>query len=212
MHIYITSFLLFFTSFFTLINPVGAMPVFMTMTNLLSDSQKRRTALRACLTAFLTLLIFAFGGQLLFRIFGISVNGFRVVGGIIFFQMGYDMLNAKLSRIKIEKSQVREYVDDISITPLGIPIIAGPGSITNSIVLMEDAQSVMMKVVLIASIAATLILTYIAMVGSGKFVKIIGETGNKIMMKLMGLIVMVIAVEFMVSGLTPIIRGILKIN
>jgi multiple antibiotic resistance protein len=77
---------------------------------------------------------------------------------------------------------------------------------------MEDAQSVMMKVVLIASIAATLILTYIAMVGSGKFVKIIGETGNKIMMKLMGLIVMVIAVEFMVSGLTPIIRGILKIN
>ena len=188
------------------------MPVFMTMTNLLSDSQKRRTALRACLTAFLTLLIFAFGGQLLFRIFGISVNGFRVVGGIIFFQMGYDMLNAKLSRIKIEKSQVREYVDDISITPLGIPIIAGPGSITNSIVLMEDAQSVMMKVVLIASIAATLILTYIAMVGSGKFVKIIGETGNKIMMKLMGLIVMVIAVEFMVSGLTPIIRGILKIN
>jgi multiple antibiotic resistance protein len=212
MHTYITSFLLFFTSFFTLINPIGAMPVFMTMTNRLNDSQKRRTALRACFTAFLTLIIFAFGGQLLFRLFGISVNGFRVVGGIIFFKMGYDMLNARLSRIKIEKSQVREYVDDISVTPLGIPIIAGPGAITNSIVLMEDSQTLSMKLVLIASIVATLLLTYIAMVGSGKFVTIIGETGNKIMMKLMGLIVMVIAVEFMVSGLTPIVRTMFKIG
>lgn len=122
------------------------------------------------------------------------------------------MLNARISRIKISKKDVREYVDDISITPLGIPILAGPGSITNSIVLMEDAHSMASKLILILSIVLVLIIAYFSLVGSGKFIKLVGETGNKVLTKLMGLIVMVIAVEFFVSGLKPIIRDILMIG
>ena len=212
MHEHLTQLILVFTSFFSLINPLGAMPVFMTMTRSLDEREKKRTALRACLTAFITLLLFAFTGQLLFKVFGISVNGFRIVGGVIFFLMGYDMLNARISRIKISKKDVREYVDDISITPLGIPILAGPGSITNSIVLMEDAHSMASKLILILSIVLVLIIAYFSLVGSGRFIKVIGETGNKVLTKLMGLIVMVIAVEFFVSGLKPIIRDILMIG
>ena len=143
-----TAFILYFTSFFTIINPIGSMPVFLTMTASLNQKARTRTALKAVFTAFITLMIFAFGGQLMFNFFGISVNAFRIVGGIIFFVMGYEMLQARLSRIKITDQEVKEYVDDISVTPLGIPMIAGPGAITNAIVLMEDASDVQRKLVL----------------------------------------------------------------
>ena len=205
--------LLYFTSFFSLINPLGSMPVFLTMTGNLTKKERARTAVKAVITAFVTLMLFAFGGQMLFKFFGISVDSFRVVGGIIFFMMGYDMLNARLSSMKnLSQDQVKEYVDDISVTPLGIPMIAGPGAITNSIVLMQDSETFAMKIVLVGTIVFTMILTLVIYLGGSTITKFLGETGNKIMLKLMGLIVMVIAVEFFFAGLTPIIRNILNLS
>lgn len=139
--------LLAFTSFFTLINPLGTMTIFMTMTSTLDDAERTRTAKKATIAAFITILAFAFSGQLLFKFFGISVNSFRVVGGVIFFIMGLDMLQARLVHIKVKKSEVKAYVNDISITPLAIPMICGPGAITNAIVLMEDATSIAHKLI-----------------------------------------------------------------
>lgn len=199
-----------FTSFFTLINPLGTMPVFMSMTASLSPGQRRQTALKAVIVSFGTLLLFAFTGQLLFQFFGISVNSFRVVGGVIFFMMGYDMLQARLSNVKLKKSEVKEYVTDISVTPLAIPMISGPGSITNAIVLMQDAENTAQKVTLIAVIALVLGLTLIILVSSSKISEKLGETGNKVLLRLMGLIVMVIAVEFLFSGLKPILVDIIQ--
>lgn len=212
-HELLTVALLYLASFFSLINPLGSMPVFLTMTANLNPKERLRTAFKAVITAFITLMIFAFGGQMLFQFFGISVDSFRIVGGIIFFMMGYDMLNARLSSLKsIDQNEVKQYVDDISITPLGIPMIAGPGAITNSIVLMQDSNTFTLKMVLIGSILITMILTLIIYVSGSRITKFLGETGNKIMLKLMGLIVMVIAVEFFFAGLTPIIRNILQIQ
>ncbi|MEX1382814.1 MarC family protein [Lutibacter sp.] len=204
--------LLIFTSFFTLINPLSSMPVFMTMTVNLSPKMRRKTAKKATLVAFFTLLIFAFSGQILFNFFGISVNSFRIVGGVIFFAMGWDMLQARLAHMKHtdDENKIDAYVDDISITPLAIPMICGPGAITNAIVLMEDAVTVPQKILLVSIIAVVLILTYLIYVGGSKIIGFLGETGNKVMMRLMGLIVMVIAVEFFFSGLKPIILGMLQ--
>jgi len=204
--------LLIFTSFFTLINPLSSMPVFMTMTVNLSPKKRRQTAKKATLVAFFTLLIFAFSGQILFNFFGISVNSFRIVGGVIFFAMGWDMLQARLAHMKHtdDEDKIDAYVDDISITPLAIPMICGPGAITNAIVLMEDAVTVPEKILLVSIIAVVLILTYLIYVGGSKIIGFLGETGNKVMMRLMGLIVMVIAVEFFFSGLKPIVMGMLE--
>lgn len=202
----ITFGLLAFTSFITLINPFGTMPVFMSMTKELSADARRKTAFKAILVAFITLMIFAFSGNILFDFFGISVNSLRIVGGIIFFLMGMDMLQARLAKTKVDESNVKEYVDDISVTPLGIPMICGPGAITNAIVLMRDAESYDMKITLILSIAVVLIITFLVLWSSSKVLKLMGETGNKVMLRLMGLIVMVIAVEFFFSGLTPMVR------
>ena len=204
--------LLIFTSFFTLINPLSSMPVFMTMTVNLSPEKRKKTAKKATLVAFFTLLLFAFSGQILFNFFGISVNSFRIVGGVIFFAMGWDMLQARLAHMKHtdDEDKIDAYVDDISITPLAIPMICGPGAITNAIVLMEDAVTVPQKILLTSIIAFVLLLTYLIYVGGSKIISFLGETGNKVMMRLMGLIVMVIAVEFFFSGLKPIVMGMLK--
>lgn len=202
--------LLALTTFFTIMNPIGVMPVFMTMTSTLSPAEKRKTAMKALIVAFGTLVLFAFSGQLLFEFFGISVNGFRVVGGIIFFRMGYDMLEARISKIKLKTEEVKEYITDISVTPLAIPMITGPGAITNSIILMEDAEGTGQKAILILAMFLICLMTFLVLWGSGKITEWLGETGNKILMRLMGLIVMVIAVEFFVSGFGPILRGILE--
>jgi len=200
--------LLCFTSFFSLINPLGVMPVFMTMTANLDVEHQRKTARKAIIAAFVTLLAFAFSGQLLFTFFGISVDSFRIVGGIIFFQMGSDMLQARLGKVKVREKEIKEYVSDISITPLAIPMICGPGCISNAIVLMEDATDIYQKGILILTVSLVCLLTYFILYSSTSISKLLGETGNNIMMRLMGLIVMVIAVEFFLSGLRPILADI----
>lgn len=202
--------LLSFTSFFTLINPLGTMPIFMTMTADLDQKHRTLIAKKASIVSFLTIVIFAFSGQLLFNFFGISVNSFRIVGGVIFFLMGMDMLQARLGKVKIIDSEIKTYVNDISITPLAIPMICGPGALTNAIVMMEDANSIEKKVILIIAVILVILLTYIILYSSSRIIKILGQTGNNVMMRLMGLIVMVIAVEFFFSGLKPIIMEMIK--
>ena len=208
----LTVWLLYFTSFITLMNTLGVMPVFMSMTSDLSRKQRKATALKALITAFFTLVVFAFGGQMLFNFFGISVAGLKVVGGILFFIMGYDMLNARLSKTKLTDEDANKYVNDISITPLGIPMIAGPGSITNAIILMDQSPGAAEKAILIGAILAVCLVVLSILLSADKIMRALGDTGNKVMMKLMGLIVMVIAVEFFFTGITPYIREILGIS
>jgi len=202
--------LLCFTSLFTLINPLGTMPVFMAMTSELTDDQRNKTAKKASVVALFTIIAFALTGQLLFNFFGISVNSFRVVGGVIFFIMGMDMLQARLSQVKIKDNEVKSYITDISITPLAIPMICGPGAITSAIVLMEDANTLPKQLALFISIFLIIMLTYVILYSSSKLIKLLGQTGINVMMRIMGLIVMVIAVEFFFSGLKPIILDIIN--
>jgi len=208
----ITFGLLAFTSFFTLINPLGVMPIFMTMTSELQKEHRTKVAMKASFVALIILVFFAVSGQLLINFFGISVNSFKIVGGVIFFLMGMDMLQARLGKVKIKDSEVKSYANDISITPLAIPMICGPGAITNAIVMMEEANSIAMQSVLLFSICFVIFLTYIILFSSSKIIKVLGETGNNVLMRLMGLIVMVIAVEFFFSGLKPILQDILTMS
>lgn len=202
--------LLCFTSFFTLTNPLGAMPIFMTMTMELDAERRKKVALRATIVSFVIMLGFAVSGDFLFRFFGISINSLRIVGGIIFLIMGMDMLQARLVKTKVKESEVRSYVNDISVTPLAIPMLCGPGTITNAIVMWNNAGNWEMRGMMVLAIALVLVLVYCILRGSSRIIKLLGETGNNVMMRLMGLIVMVIAVEFFFSGLKPIVLDILE--
>ena len=201
--------LLCFTSFFTLTNPLGTMPVFLTMTKGLDESERSHIVKRATIISFLILIGFTFCGQFLFKFFGISTNGFRIAAGIIILKIGYDMLQARYTNTKLKDEEIKAYANDISITPLSIPMLCGPGAIANGIILMDDADSWALKATLISVIAIVYILTYIILRLSTRLVKIMGETGNNVMMRLMGLILMVIAVECFVGGLKPILLEII---
>ena len=198
--------LLCFTSFFTLTNPLGTMPVFLTMTNGMNDHERKAIVRRATIVSFITLMVFTFSGQFLFKFFGISSNGFRIAGGFIIFKIGFDMLQARYSNAKLKEEEVKTYADDISITPLAIPMLCGPGAIANAIMLMDDASTLSLKGTLIGIIALVYFITFLILQASTRLVRILGETGNNVMMRLMGLILMVIAVECFVSGLKPILR------
>ena len=202
--------LLCFTSFFTLTNPLGTMPVFLTMTNGMNDHERKAIVRRATIVSFITLMVFTFSGQFLFKFFCISSNGFRIAGGFIIFKIGFDMLQARYSNAKLKEEEVKTYADDISITPLAIPMLCGPGAIANAIMLMDDASTLSLKGTLIGIIALVYFITFLILQASTRLVRILGETGNNVMMRLMGLILMVIAVECFVSGLKPILIDILR--
>ena len=202
--------LLCFTSFFTLTNPLGTMPVFLTMTNGMNDHERKAIVRRATIVSFITLMVFTFSGQFLFKFFGISSNGFRIAGGFIIFKIGFDMLQARYSNAKLKEEEVKTYADDISITPLAIPMLCGPGAIANAIMLKDDASTFTLKGTLIGIIALVYFITFLILQASTRLVRILGETGNNVMMRLMGLILMVIAVECFVSGLKPILIDILR--
>ena len=202
--------LLCFTSFFTLTNPLGTMPVFLTMTNGMSEDERKTIVRRATIVSFITLMVFTFSGQFLFKFFGISTNGFRIAGGIIIFTIGFDMLQARYSKAKLKDEEVKTYVNDISITPLAIPMLCGPGAIANGIMLMEDANTLIKKILLVSVIASVYFITFLILRASTRLNKYMGETGNNVMMRLMGLILMVIAVECFVSGFKPIMIDILQ--
>ena len=202
--------LLCLTSFFTLTNPLGTMPVFLTMTQGMTEKERRFIITRATLTAFIIIMVFTFAGQFLFKFFGISTNGFRIAGGVIIFKIGYDMLQARYTPMKLKDEEIKTYANDISITPLGIPMLCGPGAIANAIVLMQDATTMELKATLIGSIAFIYLLTYFILRASTRLVDVLGETGNNVMMRLMGLILMVIAVECFVGGMKPILIDVLS--
>lgn len=202
--------LLCFTSFFTLTNPLGTMPVFLTMTRGMSEEERQRIVKRATIISFLILIGFTVSGQFLFKFFGISTNGFRIAAGFIILKIGYDMLQARFTNMKLKDEEIKTYANDISITPLSIPMLCGPGAIANGIIMMDQAETWDLKAVLVLVIAVVYILTYIILKESTRMVKVIGETGNNVMMRLMGLILMVIAVECFVSGAKPILVDIIQ--
>lgn len=201
--------LLCFTSFFTLTNPLGAMPVFLTMTNGMDEKERKHIVKRATIISFIILIAFTFCGQFLFKFFGISTNGFRIAAGIIIMKIGYDMLQARYTNTKLRDEEIKTYADDISVTPLSIPMLCGPGAIANGIIMMDDANTWALKGTMVGVIALVYILTYIILRLSTRLVVLMGETGNNVMMRLMGLILMVIAVEFFASGVTPILTDII---
>lgn len=201
--------LLCFTSFFTLTNPLGTMPVFLTMTNGMDEKERKHIVKRATIISFIILIAFTFCGQFLFKFFGISTNGFRIAAGIIIMKIGYDMLQARYTNTKLRDEEIKTYADDISVTPLSIPMLCGPGAIANGIIMMDDANTWALKGTMVGVIALVYILTYIILRLSTRLVVLMGETGNNVMMRLMELILMVIAVEFFASGVTPILTDII---
>ena len=198
--------LLCFVSLFTMVNPFPVVPVYLSMTGDLPAARARQVALKATITCLLVMVFFAVSGQLIFRFFHISLDSMRIVGGILFFFIGYEMLQARLTRTKHDEGAAAAYAEDVAITPLGMPMLAGPGTITSVILLMNESETLWHRAALFTAMGVVAVLTYVMLVGGQRLLARIGSSGHKVLTRIMGLIVMVIAVEFFFAGLSPIVR------
>ncbi len=214
----VTAFLLLaFSSLFAVIDPLGCIPFFSGLTSHMDRAAKRRTLLRALLVAFVVLAVFAVTGHQLLRLFGITVDAFRIAGGVIFFGIGLDMLQSRPRRWRtgIRRAHAADVEagdddedDDPSITPLAIPLLAGPGSITTVMVLMPQAPGSLGLPLILAAVAAILVASGGILMGADVVLKRLGRTGLRIIEKLMGLMVTVIAVQLVIDGIGPVIRSL----
>ena len=201
--------ILCFVTLFTMVNPLPVVPVFLSMTSRLSPAQSRRVALKATTTALLVMLLFAIGGRWIFQFFHISIDSMRIVGGVLFFLIGFEMLQARPTRTKYDEESAAEYAEDIAVTPLGMPMLSGPGTITSVILLMNESSTLIHRAELFAAMLVVAVLTYLILVNGQRILARIGASGNKVLTRLMGLIVMVIAVESFFAGLRPIVRSMI---
>ncbi len=202
--------LLYVTLLFTMINPLAVVPIFISLTDSFSLAESRRVAVKASLVSFITLTLFALSGKVIFDFFGISVDGLKVIGGILFFIMGYEMLRGRTVPKKVENESNDNFGGEVAITPLAIPMITGPGSITMVIIFMQSADSILMKGEIISGILIVTFFTAIILISGRKLMSFLGPSGSNVMMRLMGLIVMLIAVEFFFAGITPYIYKIVE--
>jgi multiple antibiotic resistance protein len=215
----ITFVLLSVSSLFAVIDPLGCIPFFSGLTASMSERQKRRTLWRSLAVASGVLIVFAWFGSQLLHLFGITIDAFRIAGGVIFFGIGLDMLQSQPRRWRtgINRAFARDREDaleaheheDPSITPLAIPLLAGPGSITTVMVLRPQMEGVAGALLVSAAVVAILALTGLILAGADRVLHRLGRTGLRIVEKLMGLLLTVIAVQLVIDGLVPVARRIL---
>lgn len=202
--------LLTLTSIFFLVDPFAVIPLFLAVTSDVPAAERSRVARKAALTCAIILCAFALAGSLIFKLFGITLPAFKIAGGIILLQIGVDMLQAKQSgqRATPEETQEGSAKEDASIIPLGMPMLAGPGAISTVMVLIGESHTMWRRGVVYASIFVTSFAAYVVLAGAGRVRRYMGETGIRILMRLMGLLLVALAVQFIANGLIDF--GLLK--
>ena len=194
-----------FSSFFTVIDPIAAAPVFVSLTKDRSRKEVRRLAVRATLVALAVLVVFAVSGAYLFKLFGITIDAFRIGGGLVFLLLGLPMMSGSH-----ESKDVSAEGDDPSVVPLGVPLIGGPGAITTVMLMMGQAKGALHTVALFAALAAALLATLVVLLVAPIVLSKLGRAGTQLLTKVMGLIVVVIGVQFIVDGVKPIALEIMR--
>lgn len=199
-----------FTSLLAIVNPVGAVPIYLAMTASYDPARRRRTLMRAVVTGIAVLLTFAALGTAILAFFGITTHAFRIAGGILFFAIGWDMLQARRSRAKTTHEEEVEGAEraDIAIIPLGIPTLAGPGAITTVIALMGQGIGVGATVAVYASIVAVMLISGVVLLAAPAILRVLGQTGMNVMTRIMGLLVMVVGVQFVIDGVSAVVVGL----
>jgi len=201
----ITFTLLALSSIIIIVNPLGATLIYVSLTTSLDRAQKDIIARDSCRFALIVLLFVAVLGAWILQLFGITLEAFRIAGGILLFGIGMEMVYAKTSRTKLtatERYESRD-TDDVAFMPIAIPMIAGPGAITTTIVLMNEA-SVMTPLaiaIVFVSIMLSIAITYVMMRNSDFIMTKVGQREYRAINRLMGMLLIAIAVQFVINGI-----------
>jgi multiple antibiotic resistance protein len=193
---------LIFTSILFIVDPFAVIPTFLAMTVRDSPQQRRVLARRGAWTCAITLIAFALGGSMIFKIFGITIGAFKIAGGVLIGLNALDMVQARRSQQRetaVEKAEGIEK-EDIGILPLGVPMLAGPGAISTVMVLALGAKSPAATAAVYVSILLTALISYLVLAAASLVERRLGQTGMRILTRLMGLVLCAIAVQFIIDG------------
>jgi multiple antibiotic resistance protein len=198
------------TALFVVANPIGGIPVFITLTANQSEDERRHTARVAAQTVAAVLIISIFAGQPLLSLFGVSVASFRVGGGILILLMAIAMLQARPSRIRHtpEETAEAETKSEVAVVPIGVPLVAGPGAISTIIIYAHQATGWFDTLVLILAGLFVAVSVWIAMRLAGQIGNLLGKAGINIVTRVFGLILSAVAVEFITQGLAQLLPGL----
>ena len=199
------------STLFAVINPLGITPIFVAMTEKYDSETRSKIARKGIITGSTILIVFTLLGSIIFQFYGITVEAFQIMGGVIFFRSGMRMLDAKVGRSRTTESEREEFkdTDEIAISPIGVPLITGPGAITGVVVLSGKAPTNFSVLVLLFSVIISMFIFYFILKAGNYIGQKIGIAGMRVIERMMGLILMVIAVQFIINGIETIANRII---
>jgi len=194
---------------FIIVDPVAGVPLFLAITPHNSGEERRAMAGRGCLVAFLVVTFFLFGGPPVLAYLGISTPAVRITGGVLLFAIALEMLYGRLTGTQTSRREARlaEAKADISITPLAIPLLAGPGAIATSLLFSRRAASAADYLGLLAAAATVFALAYLMLAKASTLARLWGSLGTTILTRVMGLILAFLAVQYVIDGLHAVLLG-----
>ena len=196
-----------FVSLFVTLDPIGNVPIFLSITPHNSEAERASMVTRAVLVVFIVLVVFALCGNLIFRFFGVTIEAFRIVAGLLLLKIAFDMMEAKPARVRHTPEEDAEGAkrEDVAIIPLAIPLLSGPGTISSVVALTGQAVKspsvVPMFGILLLAIALNVLIAFIALRSATPITRLLKETGTRVFTRIMGLILAAIAVQFVLTGI-----------
>lgn len=195
-----------FIALFVIVDPFAVVPIYLTLTERYSAEAILRTRRKATLVALGILSTFGLTGLSVFNLFGITLPAFQIAGGILLLLLGIAQLNANRTRVKPEETDESRDKEDISIFPLGTPLLAGPGAISTVVLYSSQAKGLVGTTQLMVSIILVLVVSYLVLKGAHFLFRCLGRTGLNLLTRIMGIILTAVAIQFILNGL----RGALE--
>ncbi len=200
-----------YVAVFSVLNPIGAIPTLISLTSNYTPEERRKVIERSITVAGGVIIGFMFIGVYIFDVLGISISDFELAGGVLLFKVAFDMLQGKTSNTKLTADEEKESLskDEIGVVPLGMPLLAGPGTITTTMIYFNlRSTGLEDKVMVFVAVLLVIISAFIVLRSSTLLFKRLGRTGSMIISRVMGLLLAAIGVEFMANGIISIIHTI----
>ena len=195
-----------FVAIFIIVDPIMNIPFFVSVLERTDIEEYRLIVRKAIVVAAIILILFTYFGNLIFKLLGIKMYSFQIAGGILLFIISLEMLFGRRTRTKVNEREEKEWREDIAITPLAVPLLTGPGAITTGIVLYSNAKAVEQKILLILAIILVFSIAYVILVNSKRIFEIIGASGNRVISRIMGILLAAISIQLIVDGIMDVIK------
>lgn len=210
----IAIYLQFFVGLFAIVNPVGIMPVFVSLTSHLSPEERIKTAATANIAVAVILIVSLFAGQLLLDMFSISLDSFRIAGGLLLLTIAFAMMNGQLGEQKQNKQEKAESIskEQVGVVPLAMPLMAGPGAISSTIVFGSNHSGPVDYIAISITVMVFAFLCWALFRSAPLIVRFLGQTGINVITRIMGLILGALGIEFIAGGLGALFPGLVIVG